>query len=78
MTIADLKQFTDKGKPITYIRAFIELYNCRNHRQVYEIHGIVKFEKICALMVKYPYNFSAHHIIKIYSILHSIHVVSRD
>ena len=45
MIVADLKWFTAKSKPITYIRAFVELYNKRNLRQVHEIHRIIKLEK---------------------------------
>ena len=41
VTIADLKQFTDKNKSNTYIGTFIELYNWKNRGQVHEIYGMV-------------------------------------
>ena len=45
VTVADQDRFTAKGKPITYTGAFVQLYKWRNREQVYEIHGIVEFEK---------------------------------
>ncbi len=78
MIIADPERFTDKGKPITYIRAFVELYNWRNHGQVHEIHGIVEFEKMCASTAEHPRNLGAHCIIETSSILRSAHVIPRD
>ncbi len=78
VTVADPERFTDKGKPITYIRAFVKLYNWRNCGQVHEIHGMVELEKMCALTAKHHHNLGAHHIIKISSILRSAHVVLRD
>ncbi len=78
MTIVDPEQFTDKGKSITYIRAFVKLYNRRNRRQVNEIYGIVELKKICALMTEHPRNLGAYRIVEISSILRSAHVVPRD
>lgn len=52
MTIANSKLFTPKSKPVIYIGIFDELYNRRNSRQVYEVHGIIKFEKIYALIIE--------------------------
>lgn len=43
--MTDLEQFTLKNKPITYIRAFIELYNQKNHKQIYDIYKIIKLKK---------------------------------
>ena len=45
MTVADPERFTAKSKSITYTGAFMELYKWRNRGQVYEIHGMVEFEK---------------------------------
>ncbi len=78
VTIADPERFTDKGKPIIYIGASVELYNWRNRRQVHEIHGMVELEKMCASMAKHPRNLGAHRIVEISSILRSAHVVPRD
>ncbi len=75
LTIADPKQFTNKGKPIIYIGVFVKLYNWKNHGQVYEINKIVELEKICA---KHLSNLSTHCILKISSILCRVHVISRD
>ncbi len=76
--IADLKRFTNKSKPITYIRVLVKLYNRRNRGQVHEIYGIVELKKICASTAKHPCNFGAHCIIEISSILRSAYIVSRD
>ncbi len=78
MTIVDPEQFTNKDKPIPYIKAFVELYNRRNRGQVYEIYGIVEIEKMHALTAKHPRNLSAHCIVKILSILRNAFIVSRD
>ncbi len=80
MTIVDLEQFIDKGKSITYIKAFVELYNWKNYGQVYEIHGIVELEKMCTCTstAKHPRNLGAYRIIEISSILHSTHIVLRN
>ena len=78
MIIADLEKFTDKGKPITYIGVYVKLYNKKNNGQVYEIHGIVELKKMYASIAKYLYNFGAHYIVEISSILCSIYVVPKD
>ncbi len=75
VTVADPKRFTLKNKPVTYTRAFVELYNWRNHGQVYEIHGIIELEKMCASIAKNHRNLIAHQIIEISSILYSAYVV---
>lgn len=76
--IADPERFTLKDQLVTYIGIFVELYNWRNHKQVYEIHGMIKLEKIYALITKNPRNLGTYRIIKIPSVLYSAYVVSRD
>ena len=78
MSITDLKQFTDINKPITYIKAFVELYNKRNYGQVYEIYRIVEFEKWCNLTLQYLCNFNTFCIVEISSILHSAFITLRN
>ncbi len=78
MTITDPEAFMDKGKPIIYIKAFVELYNWRNRGQVHEIHGIVKLEKMRASRTEHPRNLGAHYIVERSSILHSAHIILRD
>ncbi len=78
VTVVDPERFTDKGKPIIYIGAFVELYNWRNRGQVHEIHGIVELEKMRTSMAKHPRNLGAHCIAEISLILRSVHVVPRD
>ncbi len=78
VTIADPERFTDKGKSITYIGAFVELYNWRNRGQVHEIHGMVELEKMRGSTAKHPRNLGAHCIVEISSILRGAHVVPRD
>ena len=78
MIVTDLEQFTDKNKSIIYIGAFVELYNWKNRGQVYEIHQIVKFEKIRNSTVKYLHNLGAYCIVKIYSILYNAHIVPKN
>ncbi len=60
VTVADPKQFTPKGKSVIYTGAWVELYNWRNYGQVYEIHGMIELEKICALIAENPHNLDAH------------------
>ena len=67
VTLADPVQFIEKSKPITYIEAFVKLYNWKNRGQIYEIYGIIELKKICALMAKHPCNLGTHCIIKISS-----------
>ncbi len=78
VTIADLERLTDKSKPITYIGAFVELYNERNRGQVYEIHEVIELEKMCTSMAKLPRYLGAHCIVKISSIFCSAYVIPRD
>ncbi len=78
ITIADPEQFTDKGKPITYIRVFVELYNKKNGRQVHEIHGMVELKKMSALTAKHFRNLDTHRILEISSILRSAYIVLRN
>lgn len=46
VTVLDIKWFTFKDKPITYIRTFIEVYNQMNSGQVHEMHKIIEFKKM--------------------------------
>ena len=78
MIVPDLERFTHKGKRVTYTRAFVELYNWRNGRQVYEIHRMIELKKICSLTVKNPHDLGAHQIIEISSVLHSAHVIPKN
>ena len=78
VTIADLERFTPKDKPVIYTGAFVELYNQRNGGQIYEIHGMIEFEKMRASTVENPCNLNAHQIIEISLVLCNVHVVSRD
>ena len=78
LTMADPEWFTLKGKPVIYTRAFVELYNWRNHKQVHEIYEIIKLEKMRASIAENLRNLGAYWMMKILSILHSAHVVPRD
>ena len=78
MTVADPERFTAKNKPITYTRAFVELYKWRNSRQVHKIYKMVELDKWHALMAENPCNLSAHCIIEVSLVLHSANVVPRD
>lgn len=78
MTVADSERFTSKGKLVTYIGAFIKLYNQKNHEQVHKIHGIIEFEKMHALNAENPRNHSAFWIIEILSVLRNAHVILRN
>lgn len=73
-----LDRFTAKNKLITYIRAFVELYNWKNREQVYKIYRMVELEKWRFLTVKYPHSLSAYQIVEILTILHNAYVVLRD
>ena len=78
VTVADPEWFMAKSKPITYTRAFVELYKWRNRGQVHEIHGMVELEKWHVSTAENPRNLGAHHIIEVSSVLRSAHVVPRD
>ena len=78
VTIADPKRFTLKNKLVTYTRAFVKLYNLRNLGQVHKIHGIVEIEKIDTLIAENSCNLGTYRIIKIFSVLHSAHIIPRD
>ena len=69
MTIADLEQFILKSKPVIYTRAFVQLYNWKNHEQVHEIYTMIELKKMYALTVKNHYNLSAHWIIEMLLVL---------
>ena len=78
VTVADLERFAFKGKPVTYTRAFVELYNWKNRGQVHKIHGMFELEKMRALTAENSRNLGAHRIIEISSVLQSAHIVPRD
>ena len=44
--MADPERLTFKSKLVTNTRAFVELYNSRNHGQVNKIHGMIELEKM--------------------------------
>ena len=76
--MVDLEQFTPKSKPVIYTGALIELYNWGNCGQDHEIHRIIEFKKMRASITKNPRNFGACRIIKIFLVLRSTYVISRD
>ena len=76
--VADSERFTLKSKPVTYTRAFVELYNWKKHGQVHEIHGMIELKKMRALSAENPHNLSIYWIIEISLVLCSAHVVPRD
>lgn len=78
MTIADSEQIITKGKLIIYIGVFVELYNQKNHEQVYEIHEIIKFESWRTSIAWNSCILGAYYFIKIFLVLRSSHVVPRD
>ena len=78
MTVTDPKQLTPKAKPVTYTRAFVELYNWSNSWQIHEIHRIIKLEKMHASTAENLCNLGAYWIIEISSVLHSAHVIPRN
>lgn len=78
MTIVNLDQFTAKGKPITYTKAFIKLYNQKNRIQVHEIYGMVELEKWCILIAKHHCNLGIYYIVEISTILRKAYFILRD
>lgn len=78
MTVANLEQFTLKNMSVTYTRAFVEFYNQRNNRQIYEIYKMIELEKICSLTTENPCNFDTHRIIEICLVHYSAYVVLKD
>ncbi len=78
ITMVVLKRFTLKTKPVIYTGTFVELYNKKNRRQVYEIYGIIELEKIRILIAKSLHNLDAYQIIEITSVLRSTYMVPRN
>lgn len=76
--VEDLEWFTIKSNLITYIEAFVKLYNRKNRGQVYKMYRIIELEKWCNLIAKYLYNLGTYSIIEISSILRITHVIFRD
>lgn len=60
ITVANLKRFTFKNKPIIYTRTFVKLYNWRNPKQIYKIYRIIECKKIYILTIKNFYNFGVY------------------
>lgn len=52
--------FTYKNKLDIDIRAFVQLYNQSNYKQVYEIYMIIEFKKIHILIIYNFHNLSVH------------------
>ena len=78
VTVADPELFILKDKPVTYTRAFVELYNWKNNGQVHEIYEIIELEKMCTLIAKNFCNLGVHQIIEILLVLRSTHVVPKN
>lgn len=57
VTIADSEWLTFKSK---LGKVFIELYNLRNCRQIYEMQRMIELKKMHVLIVKNPCNLGAH------------------
>ena len=78
VTVLDPEGFTLKRKPVTYIGAFVELYNWKNGGQVHKIHRMMKLEKMRVLTAENPRNFNIYRIIEILLVPRSTHVVPKD
>lgn len=65
ITIANVEWVTLKNKLVTYNRAFVRLYNQKNHKQIYEIYEMIELDKMRTLTVENPRNLDAHQIIEI-------------
>lgn len=61
-----------------YTKTFVELYNQKKQRQVYKIHEIIELEKICILTINNPRNLDIYQIIKIFLVLRSAYIVTKD
>lgn len=78
MTVVDVKLFTFKGMLFIYTRAFVSLYDKKNNGQVYEIYEIVELQKMSISTTKNSYNFDAHQIIEILSVLYIGYMFFKD
>ena len=78
MTVVDLEWFTLKNKSVTYIGAFVKLYNLKNGGQIYEIHEKTELKKMRALTAKNSCNLGAYWIIEILLVVRSVHVVPKN
>lgn len=72
------EQFTFKNMLVIYIKAFVELYNWTNHRQIYKIYRIIKLWKIRVLTAENPGNLSGHQIIEISLVFYNAYVITKD
>lgn len=66
ITVADAQRLHRKGKTVIYTGAFVEIYNWRYRRLVHETHGMNLL------------NLGCQRFCKIYEVLQSAHIVSRD
>lgn len=78
ITVVDLQQLDKKEKPVMYIRVFVEIYNQRYRKLVYETHGMVEFEKYPISRVESPLNLGGQQLYKISKVLPIAHVMLRD
>lgn len=76
--MADPEQLIPKNRFVTYIGTFVELYNCRNDKQIYKIYRMIEFEKMYTLIIKNLCKLKAHEIIEVSSVLHSAYLVFKD
>ena len=76
--VADPQQLDQKGKPIIYTGAFVEIYNWRSRGLVHETHGMVELEKYPISRAENPLNLGVQQFYKIFEVLRSAHVVPRD
>lgn len=67
-----------QNKPVIYMWTLVMFENWRNREQVYEMSMMIELEIMYTSITKNPYNLDAHLIIKIFLVLCSTHMVSKD
>ena len=78
VTVADPQQLDQKGKPVMYTGAFVEICNWRSKKLVHKIYGIVELKKYPILKAENFLNLGGQQFYKISKVLQSAYIVPRD
>lgn len=69
VTVTDPQQLNQKGKPMIYTRAFIEIYNWCYRGLVHKTHEMVKLDKYLILRIEHLLNLDSQQFYKISEVL---------
>ena len=78
VTVANLQQLDQNGKPMIYTGVFVEIYNWHSRRLVHKTHGMVKLEKYPISRIRNLLNLGGLRFYKISQVLQIAHVVPKN